>query len=69
MGPAVYETEDDVWDAMFNLNVTTLRRVLSVATPLLLERGRGSIVNVGALGALRALQYGRLHRGQIYRNA
>lgn len=53
MGPAVYETEDDVWDAMFNINVTTLRRVLSVATPLLLERGRGSIVNVGALGALR----------------
>lgn len=53
MGPAVYETEDELWDAMFDINVTTLRRVLAVAVPGMLHRGRGSIVNVGALGALR----------------
>jgi len=55
MGPTVYETEDDMWDAMFNINVTTLRTVLRCAVPLLLEQGSGSIVNVGALGALKGL--------------
>ena len=53
MGPTVYETDDALWDAMFTINVTTLRRVLGVAVPLLLAKGRGSIVNVGALGALK----------------
>ena len=53
MGPAVYETEDELWDAMFSINVTTLRRVLNEAVPRLLARGRGSVINVGALGALR----------------
>jgi NAD(P)-dependent dehydrogenase (short-subunit alcohol dehydrogenase family) len=53
MGPSVYETEDELWDAMFTINVTTLRRVLHVAVPRLLARGRGSVVNVGALGALK----------------
>jgi NAD(P)-dependent dehydrogenase (short-subunit alcohol dehydrogenase family) len=53
MGPAVYETEDAMWDAMFTINVTTLRRVLNEAMPRLLSRGRGSVINVGALGAMR----------------
>ena len=53
MGPAVYETEDTMWDAMFTINVTTLRRVLNEAMPRLLSRGRGSVINVGALGAMR----------------
>lgn len=53
MGPTVYETEDDMWDALFNINVTTLRSVLRSAVPLLLQQGGGSIVNVGALGALK----------------
>jgi NAD(P)-dependent dehydrogenase (short-subunit alcohol dehydrogenase family) len=53
MGPSVYETEDELWDAMFTINVTTLRRVLNVAVPRLLARGRGSVINVGALGALK----------------
>ena len=53
MGPAVYETEDAMWDAMFTINVTTLRTVLRHAVPPLIAQGRGSIVNVGALGALR----------------
>ena len=53
MGPTVFATEDEFWDAMFTINVTTLRRVLEVAVPRLLARGRGSIINVGALGALK----------------
>ncbi|MEM7001552.1 MAG: SDR family oxidoreductase [Pseudomonadota bacterium] len=53
MGPTVFATEDMMWDAMFNINVTTLRRVLHAAVPKLLARGRGSVVNVGALGALQ----------------
>ena len=53
MGPAVFETEDALWDAMFEINVTTLRTVLRYAVPHLLDAGGGSIVNVGALGALR----------------
>ncbi|NCF45790.1 MAG: SDR family oxidoreductase [Proteobacteria bacterium] len=53
MGATVFATEDESWDAMFTINVTTLRRVLEVAVPRLLARGRGSIINVGALGALK----------------
>jgi NAD(P)-dependent dehydrogenase (short-subunit alcohol dehydrogenase family) len=52
MGPAVYETGDDLWNRMFAINVTTLRNVLAAAVPPLVARGRGSIVNVGALAAL-----------------
>ncbi len=53
MGPTVYATEDALWDAMFDINVTTLRTVLRATVPGFVTRGRGSIVNVGALGALR----------------
>ena len=41
---------------MFTINVTTLRRVLHVAVPRLLVQGRGSVVNVGALGALKGVR-------------
>ncbi len=53
MGPRVFEITDDHWDAMFDLNVTTLRNMLRATLPRLIERGRGSVVNVGALGALQ----------------
>jgi NAD(P)-dependent dehydrogenase (short-subunit alcohol dehydrogenase family) len=53
MGPSVFETEDDLWDEMFLLNVKTLRCVLNEAVPRMLAAGRGSVINVGALGALR----------------
>lgn len=53
MGPfAPGPAESDSWDAMFAINVTTLRRATAAALPLLLDRGRGAIVNVGALAAL-----------------
>lgn len=53
MGPTVYEYTEEDWDAMFKINVQTLQNVLKAAVPTLVARGRGSIVNVGALGALR----------------
>lgn len=53
MGPTVFETTDERWEAMQKINVTTLRTMLRHAVPVLQRRGGGSIVNVGALGALR----------------
>ena len=53
MGPEVHQTDDALWDALFDINVTTLRRVLSAATPRLLANGGGRIINVGAVGALK----------------
>ena len=55
MGPTVYATSNAAWDAMFDINVATLRTVLRVAVPRMLKRERGSIVNVGALGALQGI--------------
>ena len=52
MGPRVHEIDDAHWNAMFDINVTTLRNMLRAVLPRLVERGRGSVVNVGALGAL-----------------
>ncbi|HUH37141.1 MAG TPA: SDR family NAD(P)-dependent oxidoreductase [Spongiibacteraceae bacterium] len=51
MGEPVADN-DAQWDRMFTINVKTLRTVLKVAVPVLTTRGRGAIVNVGALGAL-----------------
>ncbi|GAB5449834.1 MAG: SDR family oxidoreductase [Halioglobus sp.] len=43
--------DDDDWGSMFQINVETLRGVLSVAVPRLLDIGAGAIVNIGAYGA------------------
>ena len=59
MGPSVAGTEDEFWQRMFDINVTTLRRGLKTAVPILVSRGSGSIINVGALGALE----GSAHMG------
>jgi len=53
MGPAVHETTDAEWDFLFKMNVTTLHNVVRAAVPKLIAQGRGAIVNVGALGALK----------------
>lgn len=51
MGAAVYETAEDDWRAMFDINVATMRNAVAAVVPGMLERGHGSIVNVGAAGA------------------
>jgi NAD(P)-dependent dehydrogenase (short-subunit alcohol dehydrogenase family) len=53
MGPAVHELSDEDWDAMFRINVLTLRNMVRAVVPGMLAAGRGAIVNVGAAGALR----------------
>jgi NAD(P)-dependent dehydrogenase (short-subunit alcohol dehydrogenase family) len=53
MGEASYDPRGVEWDAMFRINVDTLRNSLRAVVPIMLAQGRGSIVNVGALGALR----------------
>ena len=55
MGPTAYDLEDDGWDNMFRINVTTLRNAVGAVVPKMLEQGSGSIVNVGAYGALQGL--------------
>ena len=55
MGPKVFEISDAHWSSLFDINVTTLRNMLSATLPRLVARGRGSVVNVGALGALQGL--------------
>ena len=55
MGPKVFEITDAHWSALFDINVTTLRNMLSATLPRLVARGRGSVINVGALGALQGL--------------
>ncbi len=51
MGRPVADPDDSQWQAMFQMNVQTLRNVLKVAIPGMRARKRGSIVNVGALSA------------------
>lgn len=53
MGTAVHETPDADWDAMFDVNVRTLLHATQFVVPLMIARGRGSIVNVAAFAAQR----------------
>lgn len=53
MGDSSYDATGRDWDAMFRINVQTLRHALSAVVPGMLSQGRGSVVNVGALSALR----------------
>lgn len=55
MGPKVFEITDAHWSSLFDINVTTLRNMLSATLPKLVAKGRGSVINVGALGALQGL--------------
>ena len=52
MGDSAFDPASEQWDRMFRINVDTLRNATMAAVPLLLARGGGAIVNIGALGAL-----------------
>jgi NAD(P)-dependent dehydrogenase (short-subunit alcohol dehydrogenase family) len=52
MGEQAADTSSAQWDQMFRINVDTMRNATMAAVPLLLSRGGGAIVNIGALGAL-----------------
>ncbi|WOI54349.1 SDR family NAD(P)-dependent oxidoreductase [Parvularcula sp. LCG005] len=51
MGKKVYDDDRDDWSSMFALNTETMRNVAKVAIPLLIQRGGGAMVNVGAYAA------------------
>ena len=53
MGPSVADTSDEVWNELFDLNVSTLLNMTRAVVPGMRERGRGKIVNIGARAALR----------------
>jgi NAD(P)-dependent dehydrogenase (short-subunit alcohol dehydrogenase family) len=44
----------DAWDAMYRMNLRTCVAACSAALPHLLASGRGRIVNIGAMGAVKA---------------
>ena len=51
-GGAHHETELEVWDRLYRVNVRTTAAVCRAALPGLLARGEGAIVNVAAYAAL-----------------
>lgn len=51
MGPSVHATSDDQWQHMYQMNVVTMRNMVAAVVPGMQARGRGAIVNVGALSA------------------
>ena len=53
MGPCTWEVTEQAWREMFHINVSTLQNAVRAVVPGMLARGRGAIVNVGALGALK----------------
>lgn len=53
-GGMVHETELDLWDAMFRINVRTAAALSAAALPGMLERRSGVIVNVASRAAVDA---------------
>lgn len=51
MGEAAYEIASPQWEAMFKINVATTQNAIHAAMPIFLARGRGSVVNIGAMSA------------------
>ncbi|MFT6912159.1 MAG: 2-keto-3-deoxy-L-fuconate dehydrogenase [Paracoccaceae bacterium] len=59
----ILEATDDEWDFAFDLNVRSMQRMIRAALPGMLERGRGSIVNMSSacssiIGAPNRFIYG-----------
>ncbi|MEX2205165.1 MAG: SDR family NAD(P)-dependent oxidoreductase [Myxococcota bacterium] len=50
-GPPVLETELEVWDRMFRMNVRTAVAMSRAVLPGMLARGRGAIVNIASRAA------------------
>jgi NAD(P)-dependent dehydrogenase (short-subunit alcohol dehydrogenase family) len=53
MGQCTWEVPDAGWAQMYNINVATMQNAVRAVVPGMIARGRGAIVNVGALGALK----------------
>ncbi len=49
----LHEVSDAVWDRVMNVNVTGMFKLTRAVLPLMLDAGRGAIVNVASEAALR----------------
>jgi NAD(P)-dependent dehydrogenase (short-subunit alcohol dehydrogenase family) len=49
----VHEVSDDVWNRVFNINVTGTMKLMRAVVPVMLAQAQGSIVNVASEAALR----------------
>ena len=49
----VHEVTDEIWERVMRINVEGVMRMTRAVVPLMLEAGRGSIVNVGSEASLR----------------
>lgn len=48
----VDEVTDEMWDRVMDINVTGVMRLMRAVIPVMLEAGKGSIVNVTSMGGL-----------------
>ena len=55
MGPTVYELPQANLDKLFKMNVTSFHNIARAFIPGMVQRGSGSVVTVGALGAVSGL--------------
>jgi NAD(P)-dependent dehydrogenase (short-subunit alcohol dehydrogenase family) len=53
MGESVHESAASTWQRMLDLNVNTMLHSAAAVVPVMRRAGRGYIVNVGAMSALR----------------
>jgi len=56
MGDEAFDTTSEQWDAMFRINVDTMRNATMGAVPLLKAQGGGAIVNIVDIHAQRPLR-------------
>lgn len=54
MGPAVHETSPELWNDMLGRNAVSVLNMARAVVPVMQARGHGKIVNVAAMGALKA---------------
>ena len=57
MGNSTFEENSEEWIAMQDMNVNSLKNVLSAVVPRMVKAKRGSIVNIGAQAAMHGAAY------------
>lgn len=50
-GGTILDCDADQWSRAYDLNVTAMYRTIRAALPLMLERGRGSIINMSSVAS------------------